>query len=151
MIESQQGLGTLARDTGGLFIKDNNRIDQALNDVVADTEGYYLIGYHPDAATFDSKTGAPLYHRVQVRIKIAGLHVRSRSGFFGETNAARDVPRTGRAALLYALTSPFSAADVDVRLTTLFNQTPDRQSVLSALLHIDARDLQFTAQPDGSE
>jgi len=139
MIESQQGLGLLAQGTGGLFIKDNNRIDEALNDVVADTEGYYLIGYHPDSATFDSKTRELPYHKVQVRLKIAGLHVRSRSGFFGETNAVRDVPRTGLAALLYALTSPFSSADVHVQLTTLFNQTPDRQSVLSALLHIDAR------------
>jgi hypothetical protein len=152
MFRSQEGLGMLARDTGGLFIKDNNFIDEALNEVVADTEGYYLIGYHPDSATFDSKTGEPLYHKVQVRLKSAGLRVRSRSGFFGQTDtASRDVKLTSGAALLHALNSPFASGDVHVQLTTLFNQTPDARSMLSALLHIDAHDLTFTPQPDGSQ
>jgi len=150
MLTSQEGLGALAQATGGLFVKNNNLIDEALGEVVADTEGYYLIGYRPDSATFDSKTGKPLYHKVQVRLRIAGLQVRSRSGFFGESGTAHDVPLAGHAALLHALTSPFSAGDLHIQLTTLFNQTLDKRSNLSALLHIDAHDLSFTQQPDGS-
>jgi VWFA-related protein len=150
MADSQLGLVALARDTGGLFVKDNNLIDQALNEVVADAEGYYLIGYRPDASTFDTKTGAPLYHKVQVRLKVAGLRVRSRSGFFGGSDTVQDKPVSSRATLQHALNSPFASSDVRVQLTTLFNQTRDKRSNLSALLHIDARDLSFTAQPDGS-
>jgi VWFA-related protein len=150
MLDSSQGLAALARNTGGLFVKNNNLIDEALDEVVADTEGYYLIGYRPDAATFDSRTGEPLYHKVQVHLSIAGLQVRSRSGFFGKSDIARDDRLTGVAALLHALTSPFSFGDVHVQLTTMFNQTPGKKSNLTALLHIDAHDLSFTLQPDGS-
>ena len=45
-----------------------------------DGEGYYLIGYHPDASTFDAKTGQPKFHTLSVRLKQPGLHVRYRSG-----------------------------------------------------------------------
>lgn len=146
-----EGLGTLAEDTGGIFIDNNNDIDDALGKAVADTEGYYLIGYHPDAATFDSKSGAPLYRSVRVRVKIAGLRVRSRSGFLGETDKAKsEAPLTSKEALFSALASPFSAGDMSLQLTTLFSQTPDKRSNLSSLLHIDAHDLSFTQQADGS-
>jgi VWFA-related protein len=155
MFDSQQGLAAIARDTGGLFMENHNLMDEAVNTVVADTDGYYLIGYHPDSATFDSSHGPnkdePLYHKVVVRLKTSGLQVRSRGGFFGATDTARDVALTGRAALAHALTSPFSAADVHVRLTTLFTQTEDRQSRLTAMLHVDAHDLNFSRQPDGTQ
>jgi hypothetical protein len=152
MFDSQEGLAVLAENTSGLFIKNNNLVDEALDEVLADSEGYYLVGYHPDAATFDSKSGEPLYHKVRVLLKIPGPHVRSRSGFFGDPEAERGEPlRTGRAALLHALASPFSSAGVRVQLTTLFNQTPDRRSCLSVLLHIDTRDLTFKSQLDGSQ
>jgi hypothetical protein len=150
MADSQLGLLALARDTGGLFVRENNLIDQALTEVVADSEGYYLIGYRPEASTFDAKTGATLYHKVQVRLRVAGLRVRSRSGFFGESDSVRDKPLSGPAALQHALNSPFASADVHVQLTTLFNQTTDKRSNLSALLHIDAHELSFTEQPDGT-
>jgi hypothetical protein len=39
---------------------------------------------------------------------------------------------------------------MSVQLTTLFSQMPDKRSNLSSLLHIDAHDLSFTPQPDGS-
>lgn len=151
MFDSQAGLAVLARDTGGLFITNNNLVDDALDQVVADTEGYYLIGYQPGAASFASLRDEPAYHKVEVRVKIRGLSVRSRSGFFGESHPERDhAPRTAQAALLNALASPFAAAGVHVRLTTMFTQTEDRQSRLSELLYIDPRDLAFTPQPDGS-
>jgi len=135
LIGSQQGMLALADNTGGLFVKTNNLIDQALEDVIADSDGYYLIGYHPDAATFDSKTGAALYHKIQVRLKVGVLKVRSRDGFFGETDSARGAPAGGPAGLEHALTSPFASGAMRVQLTTLFNQTADRQSNLSGASH----------------
>jgi len=150
MFESRQGLAGLAEATGGRFIKDNNRVDEALHEVVEDSDGYYLIGYRPDFATFDSKDGQTPYHRVQVRVRVAGLRVRSRAGFFADPDTVRDAPLQGSAALLHALTSPFSSGDIHVQLTTLFNQTSDGRSNLSALLHIDAGDVKFDVQPDGS-
>jgi len=150
--DSQQGLSMLAEETGGLFIRNDNFIDDAIDQAVADTEGYYLIGYHPDAETFDAKTGKAKFHHVQVRLRTAGLHVRSRSGFYGESNAeARSVPRTGHEELMHALVSPFSSGSVHLRLTTLFHQPSGGPPCLSAMLLIDPHDLTFAALPDGGQ
>src|SRR5260370_24391560 len=83
VFRSQDGLVLLVDDTGGLFLHDTNDIDGAVRQVMDDSAGYYLIGYHPDASTFNVKTGEPKFHRISVRVKVAGLHARSRKGFFG--------------------------------------------------------------------
>jgi hypothetical protein len=143
---------TLAEETGGLFIHNNNDIGDAIHQAIADSEGYYLIGYHPAAATFDSKTEEPAFHRLQVKLRTKGLQVRSRSGFFGESNTeARPVPGTGHEKLLRALLSPFGSGDVHVRLTALFEQSLDGHPFIDAMLHIDAKDLQFTPREDGRQ
>ncbi len=152
MFNSQEGLWTLAEETGGLFIHDDNYVDDAISQAISDSEGYYLIGYHPDADTFDAKTGEAKFHKLQVKLKTAGLHVRSRSGFFGESDKQeRSVARTGHQELLHALTSPFSSGEVPVRLTALFEQASDGRPFLNAMLHIDPKGLKFTPQPDGGQ
>jgi hypothetical protein len=51
--------------------------------------------------------------------------------------------------MLEALISPFSSADVHLRLTSLFGTDSHNQPVMRALLHIDGHDLTFTDAPDG--
>lgn len=146
---SRDGMVLLAHDTGGLFLYDTNDIDGALRKVMSDSEGYYLIGYHPDASTFDPRTGQPKFHRVAVHVKRAGLHVRTRSGFFGNSDrGVAPVAHTRDAEIAHALTSPFSTGKIHVRLTPLFTNGP-KGSYLSTMLYIDAKDLQFTEEPDG--
>jgi len=146
---SRDGLVVLAHDTGGRFFGDNNDLNSAVRAVMRDTEGYYLIGYHPAAETFDAKTGQPRFHKVAVRLKRPGLHVRSRSGFFGTSDRLTTPPLRGREAqIAHALTSPFAAGSIHVRLTPLFSQGP-KGSFLNTLLYIDGKDLKFTDEPDG--
>jgi hypothetical protein len=54
-----------------------------LREAVDDGDGYYLLGYQPDASTFSKKSAAPNFHDINVRVKRPGLWVRSRTGFFG--------------------------------------------------------------------
>jgi VWFA-related protein len=146
--DSREGLFALANDTGGRFYADTNDIGGALHDAVADTEGYYLLGYHPDASTFDVN-GRPKFHNVKVKVLRAGLDVRSRSGFFGRSDLLHPVKPQGPAAQMRAaLTSPFGASGVHMRLTAVYAQAPTG-SVIDAMVHIDAKDLHFTDQPDG--
>ncbi len=150
IIRSQDGMVMLANDTGGLFFHDSNDIAGQLRKAVADTEGYYLLGYHPDASTFDPKTGLPKFHKVEVKVTRAGLHVRSRSGFFGKSDSYAAHKAVGRQAeLAEALQSPFGDNQIHVRLTTLFAQSPAAGSFVDVMLHVDAKDLKFTDQPDG--
>jgi VWFA-related protein len=147
---SQDGLVMLANDTGGLFVHDTNDMDGAIRKVVADSEGYYLLGYHPDARTFDPRTGEFKFHKVVIRVKRPGLHVRSRSGFFGNTDRERQtVAHTREAQLTHALASPFASGAIHVRLTTFFTNAPKLGSFLTSMLFIDTKGLQFTDEPDG--
>ncbi len=146
---SQDGMVMLARDTGGRFFSNTNDISGALRQAVADTEGYYLLGYHPDASTFDVN-GRPKFHNVKVKLLRAGLEVRSRSGFFGKSDLLHEPkPQGPQAEMAAALSSPFGANGIHVRLTTLYAQSATAGAFVNAMLYIDARDLKFTDQPDG--
>ncbi|MGA2270568.1 MAG: VWA domain-containing protein [Bryobacteraceae bacterium] len=147
---SQDGMVMLAAETGGLFLHDTNDIDGAVRQAMADSEGYYLIGYHPDASTFDAKTGRFQYHRITVRVKRPGLKVRSRTGFFGTPGGGyRPVARTRQAEIMHALTSPFASGAIHLRLTALFANAAKAGSYINSVLYFDAKELKFTDQPDG--
>ena len=149
VFNSQDGLVMLAHDTGGLFLHDNNDLSAQLHAALVDSQGYYLIGYHPAASTFDEKTGQPKFHKVSIRMKRAGLHVRTRTGFLGMPDRAlAGVAHTRTAELAHALNSPFSSGHIHVRLTTLFSDAAARGPFINSMLYIDAKDLRFDDQPD---
>ena len=149
--DSQEGMHYLARETGGLFIHNDNDLNGGLRQVLDDQAGYYLIGYHPDPSTFDEKTGRRKFHRVRVRVKRPGLQVRSRNGFFGvpEEGPKRPVYRTRDEQLLAAMTSPFAGGDISLKLTTVFTNGAKYGSYIHSLLHIDANDLKFVDDEEG--
>jgi VWFA-related protein len=149
LFDSQDGMVILAHETGGLFLQNTNDIDGALRHVVEDGNGYYLIGYHPDAGTFDAKTGRPKFHNMQVRVKRAGLHVRARSGFFGTSDREFvPAPRTRLAQIGRAMASPLGGGAIHLRLTTLYSQTAKSGPFLNTLLFFDPKQLTFTDEPD---
>jgi VWFA-related protein len=147
--DSQEGLNFLAQETGGLFVHDNNDISGGIQEVLEDQKGYYLIGYTPEASTFDEKSGRRLFHKINIRVKSPGLHVRSRNGFFGVPDQnARPAPRARSDQIAAALTSPFGGGAIRLRLTGLFSNSQRLGSFVNSLLYIDAHDLTFTDEPD---
>jgi hypothetical protein len=146
IFDTQGGLDYLARQTGGLAIKNTNDLARGVRRVVEDQKGYYLIGYRPEGLTFNRR-----YHTFAVKVKRPGLRVRTRTGFYGvRDEEARPVRRTRDEQLLGALTSPFAAAGVRLRLTAIFGNTEQDGSFMTSLMHIDGNDVRFTKQPDGS-
>jgi VWFA-related protein len=150
LINSQDGMVKMAQETGGLFIQNRNDLDRALEKVVEDGEGYYLIGYQPNTETVsEMKTGKSRFHDIRVRVKRPGLHVRTRSRFFStpEENSPPDV-MARKERVQEALSSPFAAGNVRVRLTALFSQTRADKPCINALLHFDVNQLTFTEEPE---
>ncbi len=145
-IRSSEGMARLAHDTGGLLLYD---IDAGLRKVLADNEGYYLIGYHPDAATFDAMSGKPDYHKITLEVNRPGLTVRTRNGFFGQADREdrTGFPQTREGELRHALSSPFGASDIHVQLTPFFTSLPQLGPTVSGILYISPADLTFTEQP----
>jgi VWFA-related protein len=149
--DSQSGLIYLAQQTGGLAIRNSNNLSGGIRRVLEDQKGYYLIGYRPDDSTFDTVSGRRKFHKLSLKVNRPGkFNVRMRNGFYGITDEeAMAVRRTPIQQLLGALTSPFGAAGVHLRLTSLFANDPKLGSFMRSFLHIRARDLTFTEEQDG--
>lgn len=150
ILVAQEGMSYLADQTGGFLVRNNNDIAQGIGRVLNDQKGYYLIGYRPDEATFDPVTGRRNFHRLDVRVKRAGLSVRTRAGFYGiATENTRPVNRTRAQQLLSAITSPFASGTLDLRLTSLFLNDTTYGSFVRSLIHVNGDSLTFTDEPDG--
>jgi hypothetical protein len=140
----------LSEQTGGLFLHDANDLSAALRKAAEDSDGYYLIGYHPDANTFDTGNGQAKFHRIEVRVKKSGLHVRSRDGFFGAPGSGNQSAEHSRAAQLNrALQSPY-AGSIHPRVTAVFSNLRQTGSFISALVYFDPKELKWSSEPDGS-
>jgi VWFA-related protein len=148
---SRDGMARLVQDTGGLFVHDQNNIDKALEKVVDDGDGYYLIGYQPDQATItEMKSGNAKYHKIRVRVKRSGLRVRSRSRFFSTPEDISPPNLMVRKERVEdALRSPFASGSLKVRLTALFSQTKEEKPCINALIHFDISRLEFSLEPGG--
>jgi VWFA-related protein len=70
------GVNSLAVDTGGVLIRNQNNIGQALDLIAADTGTYYVLGYQPANTNFDGK-----YRTIEIRVTRPGLKVRARQGY----------------------------------------------------------------------
>jgi VWFA-related protein len=147
----KQNLAYLADRTGGLAYQDGNDMNWALDRVLEDQQGYYLLGYRPPAGTLQAKNGRSEFHRIEVKVTRAGLHVRSRSGFYGETDD-QTIPRFQSPVeqLRANMLSPFKSSGVDLRLTALYAEVPGHGPVVRNLLLIKATDLTWTRDAKGA-
>jgi VWFA-related protein len=148
----QQNLAYLADKTGGLAYDNGNDLNWGLDRMLDDQSGYYLLGYHPSETMLQRKNGRSDFHRIEVKMTRAGLHVRSRSGFFGETDD-ETLPKykTPAGQLRATMLSPFKSAGVGVWLTALYAEVPRQGPVVRNLLRIDAADLTWKRAADGSD
>jgi VWFA-related protein len=149
LFDTQSGLIYLAKETGGLAIYNNNDLSGGIEKML-DDQSYYLIGYQPDAETFDPAKRR--YNKLVVKVKRDGARVRYRSGFFGigDDKITKPTNLSPVQQIVNALTSPFAVNDISLRLNTLFGNEK-QSSFVRSLLHVNARDLKFTDQPDGSK
>jgi VWFA-related protein len=152
IFESQSGLIHMAEQTGGIAFRNSNDLSGGIKRVLEDQTSYYLVGYRPDESTFDQKTGRRTFHKLELKVTRPGRFlVRMRKGFFGITDdeARPQIAATPQQQILRALTSPFGAEGVHLRLTSLFGHDAKLGSFMRSLLHVDAGDLTFTDQPGG--
>ncbi len=143
----QEGLSYLAKQTGGLLIKNTNDLNKGIERILDDQRGYYLIGYIPENASNGAESKG---HKVEVRVKRPGLEVRSRSNFYRAANeVSASAKRAPRDRILDALGSPFTSGDFDLKLTSLFAHDAGAGSFIQSLIHIDPRGITFKKESDG--
>lgn len=146
-VRLREGLKLLSLETGGLAIINRKGLSGNIQKMLDDQKGYYLIGYQPDAETFNPEKLR--FNQLSVRINRPGVFVRYRSGFFGVENKREAAGELSAAQQLNdALTSPFAENDVNVRLAALFGNNA-KSSFVRSFLYIQAKDLTFIDEPDG--
>ena len=77
------GPNSLAVDTGGYVIRNENDFGKAFAEIDRDTSSYYVIGF---------RTSRPLdgkFHAVDVKVKRPGVSVRARKGYVATPDLAR--------------------------------------------------------------
>ena len=149
LFNTQDGLNYLAQQTGGFFVRNSNDLAGGVRRVLEDQRGFYLIGYRPDAETFDPARGRGRFNKIEVKVKRAGLRVRTRAGFYGFTEEEQPVRRTRADQLMAAITSPFGAGGVPLKQTSLFGNEGLKQSFINSITHIDVSNFKFTEEADG--
>ena len=73
-------LRTLADQTDGRAIVNQNDLSNGLRQMVRDSSTYYLIGYNSSQAPTDGE-----FHEIKVRVKRDGTKVRARRGYWAYT------------------------------------------------------------------
>ena len=90
---SQDGLHTLAFETGGRALFDPNDLRPGLKTALAETATYYLIAWKPEA----DKTTTSKFRRIDVKlVNKPGLAAKVRRGFYDLSRRPREIRRTTR-------------------------------------------------------
>ena len=79
---SDDAMNSLAVDTGGFVVRNQNYFDKAVAQIVSDASTYYVLGYRPAKAP-DGK-----YRSIAVKAKRPGVLVRARRGYVATAKAA---------------------------------------------------------------
>lgn len=148
--DTQEGLSFLADETGGFAIQNVNDLGGGVRKIL-DDQSYYLIAYEPDPDTFDAAKRK--FNKLEVKVLRKGASARYRSGFFNVADRTEKPVSTlpPVAQLETALVSPFAVSGINVRLNALFGSDEKTGSFVRSLLHIDAHDLKFTDEKDGTK
>ncbi len=85
---AEDGPNSLAVDTGGLMIRNENNIGRALDTIARDSGRYYVVGYSPTNPNFDGK-----YRPIEVRVKRPDVRVRARRGYLAIEPAKMLTPK----------------------------------------------------------
>jgi Tfp pilus assembly protein PilF len=70
------GINSLAVDTGGFAIRNENNFGRALDEIQQDSGTYYVVSYTPSNTMFDGK-----YRAIDVGVDRPGVKVRARRGY----------------------------------------------------------------------
>lgn len=152
LFQTQAGLSYLAQETGGYSVQNRNDLAGGVKKVLED-QSYYLVGYEPETNTFDAQKSK--FNKIEIKVTRKGLTARYRSGFFNHADTAEPktsaVAQTPGALLQRVLMSPFSVNDISLSLNALFGSDATSGAYVRSLLHVEAKDLKFRDEKDGSK
>lgn len=148
-LRAQDGLATLAYETGGEFHRGLGSPDRKIGDVLRREFEYYLLAYEPDEASFKSKK----FNRIEVKVNRPGLKVAFRSGYIGTPDApAQQVKRKSADSDLYeAIAAPLPRPGLNIALSASFGNSAAAGNFVRSFFHLDGSGLVFSDETNGQK
>jgi VWFA-related protein len=133
-------LGTLASETDGQLVLDaGGRATEALNQIAAQAQDYYLVGFAPSA---EARMQRGKYQRVSIRVTRPGARVSARTGYALKPDVT-ELDR--RRAITAVLGAPFVQQGLSINYTT-YVMRADQPGLNRVVLSLSA-ELPVRAKP----
>jgi VWFA-related protein len=149
----QDSLRTVAEETGGFAVLNQNDFRSGFSRILQDNSSYYVLGYYP---TNDKRDGRS--RTVQVKVLKPGLTVRSRKSYIapipGKKEETKDAKTGATSPELHdALESPVAVSGLAITaFAAPFRGPSSKAGALDAIamaIEIDGSALKFTTSPQG--
>jgi VWFA-related protein len=143
-------LRTIADETGGFAVLNQNDFRNAFSRILEDNSSYYVLGYYP---TNDKRDGR--FRNVQVRVLKPGLKVRARRGYNAPVTAKKDSTAKGTPAertspeLQDALDSPVAVSGLALSAFAAPFKGAGTNDAIVLSVEVDASMMKFAQRPDG--
>ncbi|HKB67560.1 MAG TPA: VWA domain-containing protein [Pyrinomonadaceae bacterium] len=161
LVESQDAMNALARDTGGRPIFNTNALDAGVTQALQETSNYYLVAWRPES---NEQKSEKFRH---IEVNVVGrpeLSVRVRKGFFDlERARVTAVPqsrnpdlktdqsnqRTAETQIRSAINAPFPERGLPVSLSLTWTDTAEKRQTLNIAVQVNGEALSF--EPEGDK
>lgn len=123
-LERSEGAESIAADTGGFSVKNNNDLTKGLQRIADETRVYYLLGYNPTNTARDGKL-----RKIEVKVNPnKDIKVRARKGYYAPIDGDNALNKRKEGGpdpqIQEALDSPFDMPDIPMRMSSyVFDET----------------------------
>ena len=127
---NREFLKSLAENTGGFAVTDTNDATPGIQQALRENASYYLLGYMPA-----NTRAAGRYRKIQVRVAVPGVTVRTRSGYF-EASPPKPTasPKATPSASTTALEGLLPKTGLTMHLATMSLATPGKKKATLAIV-----------------
>ena len=135
---SQETLTTLAMDTGGRALLDNNNLGKVFDAVTEDSGSYYLLGYYSSNTKRDGK-----FRQIRVQVNLPGTKVRARLGYYAPKSFEQFTKSDKERQLEEAISTERPFSEVPFLVSTNFIRSSDDRVFVPIGLQFAAADIPF--------
>ena len=142
-LRQSEAMGTLAQDTGGVFIENTNDLEAAFRKVAAIPSISYTLAFSPENLKHD---GA--FHPIKVTlIAQKGVTVQARKGYFAPRKD-EDVAAEEKDDLQDAVFSQNEMQGLSILVNTQFFKIDKGEAEIDAVTHVDLKSIHFRKEGD---
>ncbi len=141
--EEASVMGTLAQDTGGTFIENNNDLEAGFLRVAANPDTYYTLAFSPQNLKHDGT-----FHSLKVTLVSAkGLSIQARKGYYAPRKS-EDAAGQEKEEIQDALLSTNEMLGLPIRVNTQYFMVDKTDAELDVETHIDLQQVHFRKEAD---